>query len=114
MVAPLRRVLVRRPATAGDWASAGWRTPDPAGLVRQHDAFCALLDGLGCEVVVAPAVDGLVDACYAYDPAFVIGSGAILLRCPKPVRTTEPDRARAAPRGGRRADPGPPVRAGAG
>ena len=91
MVAPLRRVLVRRPATAGDWASAGWRTPDPAGLVRQHDAFCALLDGLGCEVVVAPAVDALVDACYAYDPAFVIGSGAILLRCPKPVRTTEPD-----------------------
>jgi N-dimethylarginine dimethylaminohydrolase len=91
MVAPLRRVLVRRPATAGDWAGAGWRTPDPAGLLRQHDAFCALLDGLGCEVVVAPAVDGLVDACFTYDPAFTIASGAILLRCPKPVRTAEPD-----------------------
>jgi len=91
MVAPLRRVLVRRPATAGDWAGAGWRTPDPAGLLRQHDAFCALLDGLGCEVVVAPAVDGLVDACFTYDPAFTIASGAILLRPPKPVRTAEPD-----------------------
>src|SRR6187399_1352389 len=90
MVAPLRRVLVRRPATAGDWAGAGWRTPDPAGLLRQHDAFCALLDGLGCEVVVAPAVDGLVDACFTYDPAFTIASGAILLRPPKPVRTAEP------------------------
>ncbi len=91
MVAPLRRVLVRRPATAGDWADAGWRTPDPAGLLRQHDAFCALLDGLGCEVVVAPAVDGLVDACFTYDPAFTIASGAILLRCAKPVRASEPD-----------------------
>ena len=32
MVAPLKRVLVRRPATAGDWDAAGWRTPDPAAL----------------------------------------------------------------------------------
>ena len=91
----------RRPR--GDWAAAGWRTPDPAGLLRQHDAFCALLDGLGCEVVVAPAVDGLVDACFTYDPAFVIASGAILLRCPKPVRASRAGRARAGARGGRRA-----------
>ena len=34
MIAPLRRVLVRRPATAGDWAGAAWRTPDPDRLVR--------------------------------------------------------------------------------
>jgi hypothetical protein len=46
MVAPLRRVLVRRPATAGDWAGAAWRTPDPARLAAQHDAFCALLADL--------------------------------------------------------------------
>jgi hypothetical protein len=26
MSAPLRRVLVRRPALSGDWAGAGWRT----------------------------------------------------------------------------------------
>jgi N-dimethylarginine dimethylaminohydrolase len=91
MVAPLRRVLVRRPATTGDWAGAGWREPDPVALVRQHEAFCELLEGLGCEVVVAPAIEGLVDACFMYDSAFVIGSGAILLRSPKPIRATEPE-----------------------
>jgi N-dimethylarginine dimethylaminohydrolase len=42
-------------------------------------------------VVVAPAIEGLVDACFMYDPAFVIGSGAILLRSPKPIRSTEPE-----------------------
>ena len=47
MVAPLQRVLVRRPATSGDWDGAGWRTPDPATLERQHAAFVELLDGLG-------------------------------------------------------------------
>jgi N-dimethylarginine dimethylaminohydrolase len=91
MSAPLRRVLVRRPATSGDFAGAGWRPPDPAALVRQHEAFCALLDGLGCEVVVAAAIDGLVDACFTYDPAFVTAAGAILLRSPKPIRTGEAD-----------------------
>ena len=53
MTAPLRRVLVRRPATAGDWDGAGWRVPDPAALARQHEAFCELLAGLGAEVEVA-------------------------------------------------------------
>ena len=32
MTAPLRRVLVRRPATAGDWVGAGWRVPDAVAL----------------------------------------------------------------------------------
>ncbi len=91
MSAPLRRVLVRRPATSGDFAAAGWRVPDPAALLRQHDAFCALLDGLGCEVVVAEAIEGLVDACFVYDPAFVTDAGAILLRSPKAVRAAEAD-----------------------
>jgi pimeloyl-ACP methyl ester carboxylesterase len=44
MTAPLRRVLVRRPATAGDWVGAGWRVPDAVALAAQHEAFCALLD----------------------------------------------------------------------
>src|SRR5215210_2569521 len=47
MTAPLRRVLVRRPATSGDWHGAGWRVPDGAALARQHEDFCALLDRLG-------------------------------------------------------------------
>jgi dimethylargininase len=89
MSAPLLRVLVRTPATSGDWAGAGWREPDGALLLRQHAAFCELLESLGSEVVVAPPVTGLVDACYMYDSAFVIGDGAIVLRSAKPVREAE-------------------------
>ena len=44
MIAPLRRVLVRRPATAGDWADAAWRTPDPVGWWRGARAEPRLLD----------------------------------------------------------------------
>jgi N-dimethylarginine dimethylaminohydrolase len=88
-VARLRRVLVRTPATTGDFAGAGWRPPDAEGLLRQHAAFCELLAGLGCDVVTAPAVEGLVDACYMYDSAFTIGDGAIVLRSAKPARQAE-------------------------
>lgn len=91
MSAPLRRVLVRRPALTGDWAGAGWRAPDAALLARQHEDFCVLLDGLGCDVEVADAQDGLVDAVYMHDPVMLTGAGAILLRMRKPVRATEPD-----------------------
>lgn len=90
MSAPLRRVLVRRPATSGDWAGAGWREPDPAKLAAQHEAFCALLDDLGTEVVVADAVDGLVDAVYMHDPVMLTAGGAIPLRMRKEIRSSEP------------------------
>jgi N-dimethylarginine dimethylaminohydrolase len=93
MTAPLRRVLVRRPATSGDWAGAGWRRPDPAALERQHEAFCALLADLGAQVEVAPALPGLVDAVYMHDPLIVGARGAVPLRMAKPVRRAEPEHA---------------------
>src|SRR5215210_7452508 len=93
MVAPLRRVLVRRPATQGDWDGAGWRTPDPATLERQHAAFVELLDSLGVEVEVAPALEGLLDACYMHDPLILSGRGGIPLQMGKPGRTREPEHA---------------------
>jgi N-dimethylarginine dimethylaminohydrolase len=93
MVAPLRRVLVRRPATAGDWAGAGWRTPDAATLERQHAAFVELLDGLGVEVDVADPLDGQVDACYMHDPLIISGRGGIPLNMAKPARQREPHHA---------------------
>jgi N-dimethylarginine dimethylaminohydrolase len=91
MVAPLRRVLVVRPALTGDFPAAGWRLPDPTRLARQHEQFCELLAGLGVEVVVGEAPAGLVDACFAYDPVFVVGSGAVQLRMAKPARHGEPE-----------------------
>jgi N-dimethylarginine dimethylaminohydrolase len=93
MVAPLRRVLVRRPATAGDWDGAGWRVPDPDLLARQHEAFVALLDGLGVEVEIAGALDGQVDAVYMHDPLIMTARGGIPLNMAKPIRRREPGHA---------------------
>jgi N-dimethylarginine dimethylaminohydrolase len=89
MTAPLRRVAVRTPTTRGDFAAAGWREPDRARLLAQHHAFCELLAGLGAEVLVLPPLDGQVDACFVYDPVFVSGAGAIVLRAAKAVRAAE-------------------------
>jgi N-dimethylarginine dimethylaminohydrolase len=94
MTAPLRRVLVRRPATAGDWGGAGWRVPDPARLEAQHEAFCELLAGLGPRVEVAGALAGQVDAVYMHDPLLVTAQGGIPLRMRKPAREREPGHAR--------------------
>jgi dimethylargininase len=94
MTAPLRRVLVRRPATSGDWEGAGWRAPDPVALVRQHEAFCELLAGLGAEVEVADALEGQVDAVYMHDPLLITARGGIPLRMRKSARAREPGHAR--------------------
>jgi len=90
MTAPLRRVLVRRPAIAGDWAAAAWRTPDPALLAAQHEAFCELLAGLGVEVETAEQLDGQVDAVYIHDSMVMTGCGGVPLRMAKPARQQEP------------------------
>jgi len=90
MVAPLRRVLVRRPATTGDFAGADWRTPDPELLDRQHDQFCQLLADLGCDVEVAAVAEEMVDATYVRDPGMVSSRGAVLFQMAKPARAAEP------------------------
>lgn len=95
MTAPLRRVLVRRPALSGDFAGAAWREPDPQRLASQHEAFCALLADLGSEVEIAEALDGHVDAVYMHDPLVMSARGGIPLRMAKPARRDEPAAARA-------------------
>ena len=90
MVAPLRRVLLRQPATAGDFVAADWRLPDPDLLARQHDELCQLLAGLGCDVALAGAIGGMVDATYVRDPGMVTGRGAVLFQMAKPARAAEP------------------------
>ena len=90
MSARLRRVLLRRPSVSGDFAAARWRAPDVGLLARQHEAFGQLLTDLGCEVEVAPAADGLVDAIYVRDPGLVTGTGAVVFQMAKPARVAEP------------------------
>lgn len=87
-------MLVRRPATSGDWEGAGWRVPDAAALARQHESFCELLDQLGAQVEVAEQLDGQVDSVYMHDPLMLTARGGIPLRMRKPARTQEPAHAR--------------------
>jgi dimethylargininase len=90
--APLRRALLSEPA-GGDFTAAAWRRPpDIEELRRQHAAFAELLAGLGVDIAVAPAEDGLVDAMFAYDPILVTARGAVELRMVKPARVPEPGR----------------------
>jgi N-dimethylarginine dimethylaminohydrolase len=97
MTAPLRRVLVRRPGGVERWRELGWRAaPDPARLAHEHEAFCALLESAGAEVILAEPVPGNPDAVYTYDPALVADAGAILLRPGKDARRTEVEPMRAA------------------
>ena len=96
MVAPLKRVLVRKPAAPaaeGDFAAFGYPRPvDPERTEREHEAFRALLAGSGAEVVVAgPDETGLLDAIFAYDPSLMTDAGAVLLRPGKELRLGEVD-----------------------
>lgn len=96
MVAPLRRVLVRRPdaAFAVD-DPATWHytaRPDLAAAQAEHDAFVATLRQYGAEVILqAEAQPGCADAIFVHDPALVTDAGAIILRMGKELRTSEPD-----------------------
>jgi dimethylargininase len=94
MTAPLRRVLVRAPRAEDlhGWETCGWRAePDAAAIAREHEAFCALLEEAGAEVLFAQSgADGNPDAIYTYDPALVSEEGALLLNPGKEIRRTEP------------------------
>jgi N-dimethylarginine dimethylaminohydrolase len=89
MIAPLRRVALRTPTTVGDFAVAGWRQPEPALLLAQHERLAELLAELGAEVVLLPQLDGMVDACFVFDPVLITGAGAVVLRSAKAVRFAE-------------------------
>jgi dimethylargininase len=89
----LRRVLLRRPRPEEltEWHTYGWRSaPDADAIAREHDELCALLAGVGAEVIVVDEpVPGDPDAIYAYDPALIGPEGALLLNIGKPGRAGE-------------------------
>ena len=90
----LRRVLVRRPLPedAVAWEAYGWRAaPDVAAAQAEHEAFCALLEEAGVEVVVSEHDPGNPDAIYTYDPTLVVRDGAVLLLPGKEGRRREPE-----------------------
>jgi dimethylargininase len=93
MVAPLKRVLVRKPAPPAaeeDFANFGYpRAVNHHRTQREHDAFRGLLAASGAEVVAGPYEAGLLDAIFAYDPSLVTDAGAVLLRPGKELRLPE-------------------------
>jgi dimethylargininase len=94
MTAPLGRVVVRAPRAEDlhGWQACGWRgEPDAAAIAREHEAFCALLEDAGAEVLLAESeAEGNPDAIYTYDPALVSHEGALLLNPGKEIRRAEP------------------------
>src|SRR5215207_313711 len=96
MVAPLKRVLVRKPAPPAAeerFADFGYRRAvDHDRTEQEHDAFRALLAESGAEVVGAgPDETGMLDAIFAYDPSLMTDAGAVLLRPGKELRLGEVD-----------------------
>ncbi len=94
MVAPLRRVLVRRPDAAFAVADpAAWHytaQPDLVAAQAEHDAFVATLRDFGAEVIAqAVPQPERADAIFVHDPAIVTRAGAIVLRMGKPLREGE-------------------------
>ncbi len=95
MVAPLRRVAMRRPGRAtlaADPARWHYAEPiDPDRLLRQYDAFAACVAASGAEIewIGGAGDDGLADAIFPFDPSFMTSGGAILLRPGKALRQPE-------------------------
>lgn len=106
MVAPLRRVIVKRPAEAfassskleKEWRDLGFTgLPDLDRARDEHAAFVALLEGAGAEVLaLPPAPETTLDSLYAHDPGLVADAGAVIFNMGKPQRRGEGPALRAA------------------
>ena len=94
MIAPLRRVLIRRPdaAFAVD-DPAKWHysaRPNLAAAQQEHDLFAHLLRQAGAEVIYHDQVQpDRADAIFVFDPALITDRGAIILRMGKALRQGE-------------------------
>jgi N-dimethylarginine dimethylaminohydrolase len=94
MVAPLRRVLVRRPdASFAVDDPERWHytsRPDLAAAQQEHDALAGILRRAGAEVIAHDAPQsGRADSIFVFDPALVTDRGAIILRMGKQLRRGE-------------------------
>jgi N-dimethylarginine dimethylaminohydrolase len=94
MVAPLRRVMVRRPDAAfGAADPARWHytaRPDFGIALAEHAGLVATVAASGAEVLYheEPLADH-ADAIFVHDPVLVTDQGAILLAPGKPLRRGE-------------------------
>jgi len=94
MVAPLRRVLVRRPdaAFAVDdpplWHYAG--RPHLPTAQREHDTLVSIMRAAGIDVVYHDVdLPAHADAVFVFDPVLITDRGAVLLSMGKELRRGE-------------------------
>lgn len=99
MVAPLRRVIVKRPEQAflnAESIAAQWKPlaytgpPDLERAVTEHRNFVEVLTKAGAEILYLP-VDSRtgLDSLYVHDPALVTDAGVIIFQMGKPARRGE-------------------------
>ncbi|MBI3761480.1 MAG: amidinotransferase [Chloroflexi bacterium] len=101
MVAPLRRVIVKRPEAAfrdqarieAEWQALNYLAPPDFGRAAgEHTRFVEMLEEGGAEVLYLPPDDRTgLDSIYTHDPALITERGVVLLRMGKPARRGEPD-----------------------
>lgn len=96
MVAPLKKVLVRRPdASFAVTDLQKWHytaAPDLAAAQQEHDSFVDTLKKEGVEVLYhSTLMPEHADAIFVHDPVIVTNKGAIILKMGKALRRGEED-----------------------
>jgi N-dimethylarginine dimethylaminohydrolase len=99
MVAPLRRVIVKRPEEAfrnpetieKEWAGLNYlKAPDFRLACAEHANFVSLLRAAGAEVLTLPADSRTgLDSIYTHDPVLISDAGAIVFQMGKSARRGE-------------------------
>src|SRR5262249_28991532 len=96
MVAPLRRVAVKRPEQAFQQIDREWqelnytRPPVLSKATEHHRQFARLMEASGAEILYLPADDRTgLDSLYAHDPVLVTDRGAIIFQTGKIARRGE-------------------------
>jgi N-dimethylarginine dimethylaminohydrolase len=99
MVAPLQRVLVCSPRSAGwdqpgcaaQWQKLGFHhAPDFATAQAQHESLCRELQTAGAEIIALPSDPALtLDAVYTHDASLATDYGIIVMRPGKTNRLAE-------------------------
>src|SRR5215469_11312221 len=96
MVAPLRRVVVKRPDEAfvridEEWRDLNYtRLPSLTKASDHHRQFVALMQEAGADVLYLSADDRTgTDSLYAHDPVLVTDRGAVIFQTGKPARRGE-------------------------
>jgi N-dimethylarginine dimethylaminohydrolase len=96
MVAPLRRVAVKRPEQAFQHIDQEWRElnytrpPVLSKAAEHHREFVRLMEASGAEILYLPADDRTgLDSLYAHDPVLVTDRGAVIFQTGKIARRSE-------------------------